>query len=197
MLQDRPFTKEQTLLVVYDHSWLRTPDRLTLEMLAATGMLAGAEACVLLQETRSSSSRSIDAVKLTKSAVASTAYTKCNSNRDSLSSSWHLLRELNEKHLLFLCKLKTWGLGGGVILSGLDITWDGGSCHWSEHSPRNLLFPLVKQVSPSNWSRLWIRKSWFHLCTDIAWMCPHQYLISESPNKGYYPLLKSPYKKTC
>lgn len=75
-------------------------------MLAATGMLAGVEACVLIQKIRASNSRSVDAVMLTKSALASTAYTKYNSNRDSLSSSWHLLGELNEKHLLFLCKLK-------------------------------------------------------------------------------------------
>lgn len=83
------------LPVAYDHSRLRGPARLTLEMSAATGMLAGAEACVLTQKIRASSSRSVDAVMLTKSALASTVYIEYNSNRDSLSSSWHLLGELN------------------------------------------------------------------------------------------------------
>lgn len=60
-------------------------------MLAAAGMLAGAEACVSVQCSRASKSRSVDAVMLTKSALASTAYTKHNSNTapfQLLASTW-------------------------------------------------------------------------------------------------------------
>lgn len=47
MLRDKAFTREQTLpLGLYDYSWQGDAVRLTLEMLAAAGMLAGVEACV-------------------------------------------------------------------------------------------------------------------------------------------------------
>lgn len=74
------------LPVVYNYSWLGAPAGLTLEVLAAVGMLAGAEACVLIQQISASSSHSVDAAMLTQ--LLSPA--QCVQSRratDSLSSA--------------------------------------------------------------------------------------------------------------
>lgn len=82
------------LLVADNYSWLGAPARLILEMLAAVGMLAGVEACVLIQKISASSSRNVDAAMLTQVRLPAQCIQSIKAT-DSLSRAWHTLEELS------------------------------------------------------------------------------------------------------
>lgn len=131
-------------------------------MLAAAGMLAGVEACVFIEKSSASSSRSVDAAVLTQVLSPAQCVQSVRAT-ESLPSVWQLLGELNQN---LLCELQSWSLAEGVIVFELGIAHlpgDGGCCCCSEHSQ---WFPLVEQVAPSNRARLWVQKK---LVLPVHW----------------------------
>ena len=132
--------------------------RLTLGMLAATGMLAGVEACVSVQNIRASKSRSVDAVMLTKSALASTAYTKCNSNRVLLASTWGIEPEASalpvqtEEQKPWKLRYPLWKRCS-TPASGCWLLWSK-----PEHSSRKEQLSLAEHAALPNGERLWVYK---------------------------------------
>lgn len=152
-------------------------------MLAATGMLAGVEACVLIQKIRASNSRSVDAVMLTKSALASTAYTKYNSNRDSLfqllASTWGIEREASAL----------------PVQAEVLRPWRRRYPLWTGHNmPARgwWLLPLFwaqpqKSAVPAGGAGCSFKQGpalGAEGALGIAWMCLYRCLVSESSNQG-------------
>lgn len=96
---------------------------------------------------------------------ASTAYTKHNGNRESLSSSWHLREDWTRS---ICCSCASWGAEGSAA-----APWLWARCNaparggWRLSSCRNQQLSLAEHAALSNEDQLWVRK-------ELA-PCVHQY----------------------